>query len=244
MAEGEGFAGATKKNHLVGEEAGEADAVDRDGMLGAFGPSASEGAGGLDGCLRFSGRWAGTGSGDDFGGAEGGAARGVRLSVMVHLDDLDVWKPTGGHLGKAHHQHGADREVGDVNRADSGFASGGIDSGERFGSEAGGAEDGGGALGEGGKSVGFGDSMVAEIEEDIRLGAAEDGIEVAFQGEVLDTGDCRRDLGKRLPVTRAGDGGYKGDIVGGGESLDGFAAHATIGAGEDDADRLGLSVAR
>ncbi len=55
-------------------------------------------------------------------GTPGGAARRVGLAGVVQLDDLDGVEEPGRLLGEAHHQHGADREVGDHEDADAGGA--------------------------------------------------------------------------------------------------------------------------
>jgi hypothetical protein len=52
------------------------------------------------------------GGGHALGGQHGGARRGVDLLVVVELDDLGRLEERRGHLGEAHHQHGADGEVG------------------------------------------------------------------------------------------------------------------------------------
>ena len=46
------------------------------------------------------------------GRPDGRAARRVDLAVVVQFDDLGGLEEGSGQFGKAHHQHGADREVG------------------------------------------------------------------------------------------------------------------------------------
>ena len=72
---------------LVGDEPGQAHRVDRRRLAAAR--------------LRH-----------QLGGARGGAAGRVELGVVVQLDDLGLVHVLRGLRGEAHHQHGADREVG------------------------------------------------------------------------------------------------------------------------------------
>ncbi len=48
---------------------------------------------------------------DEFGGADGRAARGVKLVRVVQLNDLHRLVEARGALGELHHEHRAEREV-------------------------------------------------------------------------------------------------------------------------------------
>ena len=51
-------------------------------------------------------------------GGQGGARGRIGLGLGVGLDDIGRFEVRGGDLGQAHHQHGADGEVGDHRAAD------------------------------------------------------------------------------------------------------------------------------
>ena len=107
VADGEALAGGAEQHLLVGEQAVQAHRVDRDAAraLAAAGTLDDVARGGVVGPLARR-------RGHALGRAHRGAGRRVDLAVVVELDDLGRLEPRRRQLGEAHHEHGADGEVG------------------------------------------------------------------------------------------------------------------------------------
>ncbi len=80
-------------------------------------------------------------TGNEARGADGRAGGGILLAIVVKLDDLDVGEILCRGLREKHHEHGAGREVGRVNRAASPVADSSVYLSEAFLGKARRAED-------------------------------------------------------------------------------------------------------
>src|SRR6185312_11216099 len=103
-----GLAVAAEQHFLVGDEPGQAHAVDGDAVNGGAAGAVELGFRGIRGCGDAG---LGAGRGHKLCSAEGGAGGGVDLAGVVQLDDLHRVKVLGGLGGKVGGEHRAEGKV-------------------------------------------------------------------------------------------------------------------------------------